>query len=30
MFYPLNEKKVAQIGADLKARRIAAGEEPAS
>jgi len=30
MFYPLNEKKVAQIGADLKARRIAAGEEPAA
>ncbi len=26
MFYPLNEKKVAQIGADLKARREAAGE----
>ena len=29
-FYPLNEKKVAQIGEDLKARRIAAGEEPAA
>ena len=29
MFYPLNEAKVAQIGADLKARRLAAGE-PAS
>jgi GPH family glycoside/pentoside/hexuronide:cation symporter len=26
IFYPLNEKKVAQIGADLKARREAAGE----
>jgi GPH family glycoside/pentoside/hexuronide:cation symporter len=26
IFYPLNEAKVAQIGADLKARRIAAGE----
>lgn len=26
LFYPLNEKKVAEIGADLKARRIAAGE----
>ena len=30
MFYPLNEKKVAQIGEELKARRIAAGEEPAA
>ena len=29
-FYTLNEKKVAEIGAELKARRIAAGEEPAS
>lgn len=26
MFYPLNEKRVAEIGADLKARRAAAGE----
>jgi len=26
LFYPLNEKKVAQIEADLKARRAAAGE----
>jgi len=30
LFYPLNDKKVAQIGADLKARRIASGEEPAA
>ncbi len=30
MFYPLNEQRVAEIGAELKARRIAAGEEPAS
>lgn len=30
MLYPLNEKKVAQIGADLKARRIASGDEPAA
>ncbi len=30
ILYPLNEKKVAEIGAALKARRIAAGEEPAS
>jgi glycoside/pentoside/hexuronide:cation symporter, GPH family len=27
LFYPLNEKKVAQIEADLKARRAAIGEE---
>lgn len=26
IFYPLNEKKVAQIGEELKARRLAAGE----
>lgn len=26
LFYPLNEKRVSQIEADLKARRIAAGE----
>jgi len=30
LFYPLNEKRVAQIESDLKARRIAAGEEPAA
>jgi GPH family glycoside/pentoside/hexuronide:cation symporter len=30
MLYPLNEKKVAQIGEELKARRIAAGEELAA
>ena len=30
LFYPLNEKRVAEIEADLKARRIASGEEPAA
>ncbi len=30
LFYPLNEKKTAEIGADLKARRIAAGDESAN
>ncbi len=30
LFYPLTDKKVAEIGAELKARRIAAGEEPTS
>ena len=29
-FYPLGEKKVAQIAADLKARRLAAGESDGS
>jgi GPH family glycoside/pentoside/hexuronide:cation symporter len=30
IFYPLNETKIAQIAADLKARREAAGAGPAS
>lgn len=30
VFYPLNEKKIAEIGAELAARRAASGETPAA